>query len=1019
MRAVHNNRWASIIPGVAKERQKVSAGERSTRIIATRWRAVASMLLMAALLVVTDARAAAPDEGGQTVRITGDRLSGFVLPVAPLTGDIILESRSAHAWTVDDTKRLVLSNDVRITIAGYEFTTDHAVIWLNRIPSADGVINQIALYANKLNDPTRRAGSGISGDQPLITASTRGEVTLRVTLMRDGRPSGSPLLTQGEGRLADHLKLLLARETRLRNSPKVEQPVPRTPPRPIPGGNTDRTDLLMPDEVTLPAADSPLPPLFVKDGQLRFRAGKTELITGEDENVAVITDSVVVEYISGVAEERYSRLTISADKAVIFTDPGPLEDIMSGAMDAENVRGVYLEGDVIATVNGDEYVIRTPRAFYDFQSGQAVMVDAILRTYRREDNRLIYVRAKELRQIAANQWEGTKVVASTSEFFRPTIALGAGEVVITQQPDGENGGRTYIESRHNTLNLVGVPVAYWPKFSGTTNDVALRGVNFNSRNSDGFGVETRWDLYTLLGVERPKGTDLELRADGYSKRGGGGGVIFRYDLDNMNGVIDLYGIFDDGTDRTSSGLLVDQDEALRGAAIVEHTMRLTPTWWLQAQGTYISDPSFITAWREDDFVNRREYESSLYLKYQSANHAFTALAKGSFNDFLSNSYLLASQGYSVEKFPEVGYHRYGDSFFNDTVTYSTRSSVTRMRMLFERSTPAELGVPGSAFGIGAMMPVSTALAAAGLHENIVTRFDTRHELAIPTTFGPFKIVPFVVGRLTGYDPEFEAFASEPESFRAFASAGVRVSTQIQRIDNTVDNQLFDLHRMRHIIEPSVTAWVSHTTVDERDLPVYDLDVEGVGATEAVEFALRNTWQTQRGGPGRWRSVDVLVFEPALVLTGSNERTKSPVPQFYEYWPEYSQFGNHAKASASWLISDSLTLGGTILYDLDIDTVARGSIGIEMRHSPDLTTYVEYRTLDISDTELLEAGINYQLTRQYRFIVVPQWDFRADQFRAATLRVVRSFPDFDVILTMSYDSIRDETSYGASIRLAEF
>ena len=991
---------------------------KRTKLVGSRLCAITTFLVTT-LLACVNAHAA-NQETGPTIRITGDRLSGFVLPVAPLEGDIFLEALSAHSWTVDDTKRLVLSGDVRARIASYEFTADHIVVWLNRIPSAEGLINQIAIYAHQLNDPARRAGAGISGEQPLITASTRGEVTLRVTLINDGRPSGSQLLADGEARLAEHLRMLLAREERLRRSPKVEQPPPKIPPRPVPGGPVDRTEIFMPEEVTLPAAESPLPPLVVPEGQLRFQAGDVELITGEDENVAIVTDNVVIEYISGAAEERYSRLTLSAEKAVVFTDPGPLEAIMSGELQAENVRGVYLEGDVVATVNGDEYVIRTPQAFYDFKSGQAVMVDAILRTYRRQDNRLIYVRAKELRQVAANQWEGTKVIASTSEFFRPTIALGAGEVIITQESAVEVGSRTFIESRDNTLNLLGVPVAYWPKFAGTMDDIALRSVSFNGESTNGLGVETRWDLYTLLGIERPAGTDLELRADGYTKRGVGGGLEFRYDLDDKYGVVDLYGLFDTGDeDRTSSGLSVEPEQEVRGAALVEHTMRLTPKWWVQAQGSYISDPTFITTWREDDFTDRREYETSGYLKYQSGNHAFTALAKGTLNDFISNSYLLASQGYVVEKLPEVGYHRYGDSFFNDSVTYSTRSSVAYMRMQFEEHTPADLGVPGAAFGIGAMTPVSAALEAAGLHEDFVGRLDSRHELAVPMQWGALKVVPFVVGRFTGYDQEFEMFSADADEYRVFASAGARVSTEIQNVNNNVHSRLFDLHRLRHIIEPAVTAWIAHSSVDEQDLPVYDLLVEGVGATEAVEFSLRNTWQTQRGGPGMWRSVDVLVFEPALVLTGDDDRIKSVVPQFYEYWPEYSQFGNHAKAAASWLVSDSLTLGGTVIYDLDLDVFARSSIGLEIQHSPDLTTYIEYRTLDANNTELLEAGIDYKLTRQYRFVVVPQWDFNLDEFRAMTLRIVRTFPDFDLLLTMSYDSIRDETSYGASIRLAEF
>ena len=40
--------------------------------------------------------------------------------------------------------------------------------------------------------------------------------------------------------------------------------------------------------------------------------------------------------------------------------------------------GIYLEGDVTASANEGEYLIRAPRVYYDFTTGRAIMVDAIL-----------------------------------------------------------------------------------------------------------------------------------------------------------------------------------------------------------------------------------------------------------------------------------------------------------------------------------------------------------------------------------------------------------------------------------------------------------------------------------------------------------------------------------------------------------------------------------------------------------------------------------------------------------------
>ena len=100
-------------------------------------------------------------------------------------------------------------------------------------------------------------------------------------------------------------------------------------------------------------------------------------------------------------------------------------------------------------------------------------------------------------------------------------------------------------------------------------------------------------------------------------------------------------------------------------------------------------------------------------------------------------------------------------------------------------------------------------------------------------------------------------------------------------------------------------------------------------------------------------------------------------------------------------------------------MARGSIGAELQHSPIFTTYVEYRTIEASDNELLDIGWIYRLTPKYRLILQPQWDLREEEFRAVTVQVVRSFPDFDFELRVRQDEIRDETSFGASIGLVNF
>ncbi|MHC4108821.1 MAG: hypothetical protein ACYSTY_12115, partial [Planctomycetota bacterium] len=332
----------------------------------------------------------------------------------------------------------------------------------------------------------------------------------------------------------------------------------------------------------------------------------------------------------------------------------------------------------------------------------------------------------------------------------------------------------------------------------------------------------------------------------------------------------------------------------------------------------------------------------------------------------------------------------------------------------EESTPNELGVPAAAFGVSPDEPVSDALEAEGLTESFVNRFDARHEVAFPVQLGPFKAVPFVVGRLTRYDDDFDGFSAEDEKTRWFGAAGIRVSGQFHHVDNTVESQLLDLHRLRHIIEPSLTLWYGASSVSAEDLPVYDQAVEPLGTGAVLNVALRNTWQTQRGGPGRWQSVDVLALDTALTLNSSDVNKESPTPQFFDYRPEYSQFGDHVAASAVWLLSDTFSILGQGTYDLDESAVSRGSIGAELRHTPLLSTHVEFRYLDASDNELLGVGWRYQLTPKYTVQIDPQWDFRADEFRAIGVRVTRRFPEFDLIVEVRHDEIEDDTIIGASL-----
>ena len=187
-------------------------------------RAIARVGLVGVLVTTTAAHAQ------RAAGVTGDRLTGFVLPIEPVDGSIDITALRAWAWVIDDTRRLMLDGGVRIRVGGYDIQGKTAVVWINRIPSSAGLINQLAVYLPEVQNPANRSGLGLSGKDVRMTASTRGPVTLDVARLDRRPPPPTGLLRQAERRLAALLRPLLQEPLPpLSYLPQIDQPRPAPP----------------------------------------------------------------------------------------------------------------------------------------------------------------------------------------------------------------------------------------------------------------------------------------------------------------------------------------------------------------------------------------------------------------------------------------------------------------------------------------------------------------------------------------------------------------------------------------------------------------------------------------------------------------------------------------------------------------------------------------------------------------------------------------------------------------------
>src|SRR5207302_10354433 len=95
--------------------------------------------------------------------------------------------------------------------------------------------------------------------------------------------------------------------------------------------------------------------------------------------------------------------------------------------------------------------------------------------------------------------------------------------------------------------------------------------------------------------------------------------------------------------------------------------------------------------------------------------------------------------------------------------------------------------------------------------------------------------------------------------RVLVGTGVRVNTAFWKVDDTAQSDLFDIHRLRHVIEPELNLFTSSQTHDQNDFFIYDEDVDAINDVTAVQLAVHQRWQTKRGGAGQFRSVDFLTL----------------------------------------------------------------------------------------------------------------------------------------------------------------
>jgi len=903
-------------------------------------------------------------------------------PAVYVQADARFQGSQIYTFTDGGENVMVVLGNFRLTVDRRQISGRNAVAWISTDKSGSVVRHDVTVYVEGGAKVVEPGGTATTDRVMLVRVRLQGRITAAGAMMGKSLKD-YPLYTRAS---AFRTSKPTATTKPARHGPPVLV-VRKTSPIKIERATTRPVS---------PARARPPPPVSREIKPVSFYAKHFEADQREGRRIIVCRENVYLAQ-GNPASELF--LEIRAQSAVVFTARRPrrkdvrtpetprIGGVRSDLPDPndtgwqETITGVFLEGDVVIA-RGERYM-RGPRAFYDFTTDRAIMINPVFRTRQKQRNIPIFIRADVGRALSARELWFRNAKVSTSDFYSPTYHIGAATAYIMDKtpydPQGVRVGekRWFFQLKHTTFNVRSVPVSYWPFQQGEADEIhtALRKLKVGRHGQFGFGVESEWNLFRLLGLVAPDGYSARLEAD-YYERGWMGGVNLKYSRDNYSGYTMAYGLIDTeqeddfGDDREDIAA-----PRTRGRLLMRHKHDLPKDWQLQLELSYLCDRNFLEQFFPTEFYAGKEQETLIYAQKQKENWAVTSLLKYRMNSFLDQT----------ESLPEFALHLIGESVLNDRLTIYSES-----RAGLKRYRPDT--------------------ATNGTRSRIFARGDTRNEVDLPINLGPVNVVAYATGRATYWD-DTPAGGSE---VRPYGQIGARANTHIWRVFEGVESRLWDLHRLRHIMTPEVTGFVSGSGgVQPTDVFPMDPDVERLlKRNSGFSLALHQRLQTKRGNPGDRRTVDWMRFN---VVAGFYDAAQQSLPadgRFFSYRPEYSLDRNHINAEWFWRLSDSTTILADTNYDWDDEVFGRVNAGLAVHRSPRLGYYLGVRAIRDFSSTVGTVGGYYKINRKYTVNAFQQYDFRYNDGSnlATSISFVRKFPRWYVAASFAYVEATDEVTF---------
>ncbi|MBX3436580.1 MAG: hypothetical protein KF861_03750 [Planctomycetaceae bacterium] len=939
----------------------------------------------------------------------------------------------AQQWSDQGTTVLLLRGRCQVTQGDEVYAAERMVLWLVQKEFKDQVEDRMVMYLEGQVRASRIDGQRVP---PSLVAELK---TLGGTTFHGGEPF------HGKPATHDQLYIRAAEQTRhLR--PSVVQTVQHTVPElPAPGGfgGGAAPGLVSPSapygvhrrHVTIVPRNFEIG--FVMQSHETENTVPPELIVTITRGVNIVVEGVPVS-VGGVTQ--LGTIDLSADRAVIWTDPRRLNDLSFGAdLDPDTPFQIYLEGNIV--VRQGDHVLRASHGFYDVRHDQGAFDNVELRSFLSDWEGDVRLRAGRVRQLGRDSFHAQDAWVTGSQFGKPGYRLQAADIFLERRPgnpypwtvnpnDPDDFSSLWITSYDNRFLIGDVPILYTPVVSAPAEDpqIPLRNVRVEYDRIFGAQLRTTWNIESLFGLNLPPKTDWDLQLDYLSDRGPGVGSAAEYrgateifGIPTLySGMGDAYYIYDDGTDNLGLDRrnlpLADQN---RGRFLWRNRFLFPNNIWARSEVGYISDRNFLEQYFENEWDDGKDNETLLEIGQQVDNVTITGLARERLNDFSNDTEWLRGDLTVLS-----------EPLFNDWLTWSSHSSIG-----YGRIEPAQ---PPFDPTIDVFQPLPYYADADGMVAM------TRHELVLPLDFGPLNVDPYLLGEAAHWGESLNG----DDLSRLYGSVGVRASIQFTKLMPHVQNRILGLNGLAHKMIFDADYSLSDSSQDLGAVPQYnEFDdnaqerfrsrylVNEFGGAFAPTFEPR--MYAVRSGAGRAVTSPYyeLVDDQQVLRLGWRHRLQTKVgpldrPRIKDwmtldfdasYFPDEDRdnFGEEIglfSTRYAWNVGERTTLLANSLFDFFDVNQQIWNVGVLSQRSARGSIYAGFRQVRGGpiDSQIITASYSYLMSPKWVSSLGTAYDVAEGEDRGQSLTISRIGGDFIFHLGAKYDRSKNNAGIGISI-----